>query len=181
MQRLTEVWRSRDAPREVTGSHVFSKIITLTNNNNSSTDWTVPGQLPPWTNPPRTITPRTILPQTIPTRTIPNPDNFPPRPQTISPQTIPTRTIANHDNCPPENSHSGEFPTLTIDPQTIPTRTIANPDTQKTEINKYITNARESRTKILVVRIFNFAITFFSGELGLLVIVIIVRTHSFYW
>ena len=28
MQRLTEVWRSLDAPREVTGSHVFSKIIT---------------------------------------------------------------------------------------------------------------------------------------------------------
>ena len=27
MRRLTEVWRSRDAPREVTGSHVFSKII----------------------------------------------------------------------------------------------------------------------------------------------------------
>ena len=30
MRRLTEVWRSRDAPREVTGSHVFNKITTET-------------------------------------------------------------------------------------------------------------------------------------------------------
>ena len=28
MRRLTEVWRSLGAPREITGSHVFSKIIT---------------------------------------------------------------------------------------------------------------------------------------------------------
>ena len=110
-----------------------------------------------------------------------HPDNS--QPWQLPPRTIPTRTIANHDNCPPENCHSGEFPTLTIAPQTIPTRTIANPDNcppgefplrtiPNHEINKYITNARESRTKILVVRIFNFAITFFSGELGLLVMLI---------
>ena len=30
MRRLTEVWRSRDAPWEVTGSHVFNKITTET-------------------------------------------------------------------------------------------------------------------------------------------------------
>ena len=57
---------------------------------------------------PRTITPRTIPPRTIPTRTIPNADNCPP-------------DNSHPDNCqprqlPPENSHSGEFPTLTIAP-----------------------------------------------------------------
>ena len=119
----------------------------------------VPGQPPPGRIPPRRLPPGRFPLGQFP------PGQFPTL--TIAPQTIPTRTIANNDNCPPENSHSGEFPTLTIAPQTIPTRTIPNH-----EINKYITNARESRTKILVVRIFNFAITFFSGELGLLVMLI---------